>query len=98
MAPSVQYQYNPLRHHREIRLLQIQPGEEHADTQLRIFPVILEENPTYEALSYTWGDASQKSPISCNEDGHMIEITLNCETALRRLRTKDEERTLWIDT
>lgn len=97
MAPPTRYQYSPIEHHRQIRLLQLQPGDEHTSIQITISPVFLDKGPTYEALSYTWGDPSPKSLVSCNEDGDTIEITLNCEAALRRLRIKDQERTLWID-
>jgi hypothetical protein len=97
MASSRQYRYTPLQHSRQFRLLRLQPGDEAASTQITIFPVSLDELPTYEALSYTWGNPSQKAKICCNEDGCAIEITQNCEAALRRLREKDKDRLLWID-
>ena len=94
---SATYQYHPLQYPGQIRLLRLQPGDELASIQITIFPVLLGEKPIYEALSYTWGDPNPRALISCNEDGDTIEITLNCEAALRRLRAKDKERILWID-
>ncbi|KAK4185482.1 heterokaryon incompatibility protein-domain-containing protein [Podospora australis] len=60
----------------------------------------------YEALSYTWGppddvefdifivDRSSSSPT---EDRLRLRVRQNLARALRQLRHKDRERTLWID-
>ncbi|KAK1689608.1 heterokaryon incompatibility protein-domain-containing protein [Colletotrichum godetiae] len=49
----------------------------------------------YEALSYAWGDPTKDVEISL--EGQPFMITKNLETALRRLRLPNENRTLWID-
>lgn len=46
----------------------------------------LNHDPEYIALSYVWGDASQKRPIVLNR--HEVLVTLNLESALRGLRHK----------
>lgn len=51
--------------------------------------------PSYEAISYTWGDTSLKSDVLLN--GHMISVTTNCMQALRRLRLATRPRLVWID-
>jgi hypothetical protein len=49
----------------------------------------------FEALSYTWGDLSQKHRITLS--GKDFEVTTNLEGALRHLRKTNEPRILWID-
>ncbi|KAH7246640.1 heterokaryon incompatibility protein-domain-containing protein [Fusarium tricinctum] len=63
------------------------------ESQLEI--VILEENPVYEALSYCWGDSTEFRVIKCNNNGFQVTESLFC--ALKHLRNKHSERTLWID-
>lgn len=55
----------------------------------------LEELPTYEALSYTWGTSSAQEFIYI--DSKPLEVRTNLVTALRYLRREKEPRTLWID-
>lgn len=49
----------------------------------------------YEALSYTWGDSTEKASISLN--GRSVQVTANLACALRHLRRPRDERLLWID-
>lgn len=50
----------------------------------------------YEALSYTWDPKGKRQAISLNrESGYFV--MENLFKALRRLRSKQERRTLWID-
>ncbi|KAK4448890.1 heterokaryon incompatibility protein-domain-containing protein [Podospora aff. communis PSN243] len=51
--------------------------------------------PEYEALSYTWGDSSQKRTIGLN--GIDFDVTTNLHAALNRLRLPDSKRLLWVD-
>ncbi|KAI9773690.1 MAG: hypothetical protein M1840_006964 [Geoglossum simile] len=51
--------------------------------------------PTYEALSYTWGDHSATAPILVN--GFELQVTVNLFRALQRLRKGGEKRVLWVD-
>lgn len=53
--------------------------------------------PKYEALSYTWGAASDSLPITLGSDGAQIKVTRNCHGALRNLRSQTSFRLLWID-
>jgi hypothetical protein len=79
-----------------LRLISIQPGEEHEDIACEIrefssFPI-----PSYQALSYVWGDSADKLPISLN--GRRFLVTRNLEAALRNLRDlRFPPPWLWID-
>ena len=81
----------------QIRLLEVLPATAIiADIQCRLTTVSLDMNKNeYEALSYTWGSQSNKHSIFI--DGMTMEITSNLDVALRYLRQKDKQRTLWVD-
>ena len=84
----------------QIRILKLYPASiKRADIQCILEIVTLEQdsdnNPIYEALSYTWGDSFEKREIFLN--GHKFQVTLNLDTALRYLRLCDEIRWLWVD-
>jgi len=86
------YEANPL----SIRLLRILPSEDFSsDIQCEIFHATIGKDcPSYDALSYAWGDPLITSPILLNGKRH--HVTVNLEVALRYLRGT-EERTMWID-
>jgi hypothetical protein len=52
--------------------------------------------PTYEALSYCWGDSSDRYPIKCNGVAGLA-ITKNLHDALLRLRMPSKPRLIWAD-
>jgi hypothetical protein len=81
-----------------IRLLRLLPSREATDKIVcEIFPAsLLEQSPSsYEALSYTWGDAKQTVDVELG--GCVFPVTLNLDSALRALRRPSEVRTLWVD-
>lgn len=80
---------------REIRLASIVPGRWSEDVCCNLKVVSLIDTPTYEALSYAWGDPFDKTPIFLN--GLTFLITKNLHWALRRLRHSDETRYIWVD-
>ncbi|PMD43910.1 HET-domain-containing protein [Hyaloscypha variabilis F] len=94
------YNYAPLQHPDSIRLLELLPGEMESPIQIDLAEFRLQENPLYEALSYTWatedGDCSLSSQIRCGKTTRLW-ITKNCELALRYLRETDSRRILWVD-
>ncbi|KAJ9134175.1 HET-domain-containing protein [Coniochaeta hoffmannii] len=79
-----------------IRILTLSPSES-AETRpsCSLEAVDLEEAPAFTALSYAWGDASQRTSIQVN--GKDLSITSALALALRHLRLPDRERRLWID-
>lgn len=85
--------YNPLPRQASIRLLKIAPGYPQDDIVCELVVVdSLEHGPSYEALSYAWGDPSVTVPITCN--GVSKSVTTNLAAALRRLRRLPEARTV----
>lgn len=68
-----------------------------------------EESPTYDALSYVWGDDKVKQPIylyhtpsladSRRTQGDYTEeqVTTNLAVALENLREENDDVTLWVD-
>jgi hypothetical protein len=57
--------------------------------------VSLSENPTYEALSYVWGDPALTRDVEVS--GQVVSITDNLYAVLHQLRLPDRSRALWID-
>jgi hypothetical protein len=95
------YKYSPLQHPDSIRLLVLVPGEMDSPIQTYLAEYRLQENPWYEAVSYTWateeGDCSLSSQIKCGDA--RLWVTKNCELALRYLRLREisSARVLWVD-
>ncbi|ETS86903.1 hypothetical protein PFICI_00731 [Pestalotiopsis fici W106-1] len=81
-----------------IRVLKLEPSAERdAIITCSLSVISLSENPTpqYEALSYVWGDFTERHEIQL--DGLPTPVTMNLWTALRYIRLPDAPRTLWID-
>lgn len=89
-----------LNHENAFRLITLHPGQANDPLNVGLEQHHLKDAPTFEALSYVWGDPSIMEPISVIVSGvveFMFDVTKNCAAALRRLRKPDEVRTLWID-
>ena len=79
------YLYSALqRSPAHIRLLTVEPGEIDDNVKCTMRRVPLENCPSYEAVSYTWGNSEEKRPIYI--DGHKLEIMPSLDSALRHLR------------
>ncbi|KAF2234029.1 hypothetical protein EV356DRAFT_577170 [Viridothelium virens] len=94
---SIFLEYLPLPNSKSIRLIELAPGSGYEDIVCTLKPIALEnaKNKAYDALSYVWGDSTQRTPIMC--DGRRLDITLNLKIALRQLRLARSARMLWID-
>jgi hypothetical protein len=57
--------------------------------------VSLDSNPTFQAISYTWGEAIFPCDLIC--DSHTINVTQNLHDALSHFRDSGQELTIWID-
>ncbi|OCK96039.1 HET-domain-containing protein [Cenococcum geophilum 1.58] len=79
----------------EIRLLTIQRGAFKEPIRCSLRAVCLDDNPTYTALSYVWGDATITKPILV--DGSPFEATINLESALWHIRKSDSDQVFWVD-
>lgn len=100
---QVPYQYAPLNYKlgQEIRLVVLLPGEPADLLRCEIIHVNLEDDPEYDAISYTWaterGDTSLSGLVYCVHGGS-ISITANCDAALRQVRQRGLRRRVWIDS
>jgi len=78
-----------------IRLLELLPGQmgDQLDCRLRVCSLV--HAPSYEALSYCWGNSSTLLPVTVDEN--TLLVTENLRAALRHLRRSAAPRRLWID-
>ncbi|KAK3115218.1 hypothetical protein LTR53_005675 [Teratosphaeriaceae sp. CCFEE 6253] len=80
---------------REIRLLVIEPGGDHELLTCRLRTVSLDDEVSYTALSYVWGDPLLTRTILV--DDQAFEATANLESVLRHLRADLAGKELWVD-
>ena len=89
--------YSPLPAGLNIRVLVLEPAvAEEDELRTRLEVVSLDDKPSFEAISYTWGDPSDMTLLNCN--GHTVKMPRNLENALRRLRHTDRPRRVWADS
>ena len=91
--------YQPLNKTRsEIRILHLEGStDENAPLrcELEIVSLSADPKPTYEAISYCWGDTTGRDRIILN--GQVFEAPLAGAKVLRRFRLQDAPWTVWID-
>ncbi|CAK1365397.1 unnamed protein product [Cercospora beticola] len=98
LQPKSTLHYQQLDHQRmEIRLLQILPGRSDELIRCAIIYTALREKPylQYETISYCWGTSKQKKAIEVN--GLLIDVGINAYYAMRRVRSPNVARVIWID-
>jgi hypothetical protein len=78
-----------------LRLLIVHAGGVSEPIRCTLRTVSFRDKPSYEALSYTWGDTATTELIEV--DGFDIQVTANLEQALRHLRDVEIDLTLWVD-
>src|SRR5436190_8688200 len=78
------YQHKPLAYPDSIRLLELNPGESFDPIVCVLRSTRLDENPSYEAISYVWGHQNFKRHITCSFQ--RLDITVNLHDILRKLR------------
>ncbi|ENH62276.1 Heterokaryon incompatibility protein 6, OR allele [Fusarium oxysporum f. sp. cubense race 1] len=95
------FQYRPLEHLDSFRLLHLEPSLNHsADLKGSLHHATLSDCDydliePYTALSYVWGDASQRGAIYLG--GSAKEITASLDAALRDMRDKSRVCRIWAD-
>jgi hypothetical protein len=93
---------NILNEDDSFRLISLEPGHSDDPLLIRLLNTTLHNTESYEAISYVWGDASKSGSVQILDNGEDIEvridITQNCQAALKSLRRVDSPRVLWIDS
>ena len=96
MAGNKAYRYPPTQHSDSIRVIKFWSGPK---TGTIIFCNLINyrlcENPSFEALSYTWGDPILSRRIYTAKG--FLKITENLAAALTVLRLEYKPRFLWAD-
>ncbi|KAK3367646.1 heterokaryon incompatibility protein-domain-containing protein [Podospora didyma] len=96
LNPELISLYSPLPGNHSIRILVIEPGPAEDDLQTRLVVVDLDDKPTFDAVSYTWGSPLDKTVLPCN--GSAVPIPRNLETFLKRIRDPVRTRRVWADS
>lgn len=90
------YQYSQLEGPSSVRLLRLQPGDSDQPIRCEIYPVSLDDNPSYTAVSYCWGSSEKPREILYSQ--YSLPITQSLHRMLWRLRLDETKpRLLWAD-
>jgi hypothetical protein len=89
------YTYEPLPSGKWIRLLQLHPGRYEDPVSFGLLTVELKDAPSYEAISYAWGDPNDTMEVLCG--GASLHLTVSLCHGLRRFRDSAKPRLLWAD-
>lgn len=91
------YKYQRLKHLREIRLLEITPGNRDAPLEGAIRHVSIDSKQPFWALSYVWGTFTPLAPYYLKTPNGMIPVTSSLHSALRSMRERGVSAMLWAD-
>jgi hypothetical protein len=97
------YLYGTLPTRSSIRILKLHPGPPYPNPELvalSIEVVDLDDEPDFEAVSYTWyhpspGNSIEWSDITAN--GQRMQLTAELKYMFKHLRHAKETRNLWVD-
>jgi hypothetical protein len=95
ITPKERYIYRKLNTVDDFRLLILSPGTLSDRVKCTLKEVSFASKPTYETISYTWGDPLSTYTVEC--EGKEIQVTENLYSALQYLRHDNDERILWAD-
>ncbi|KAI1754001.1 hypothetical protein F4782DRAFT_545346 [Xylaria castorea] len=83
--------------HEDFRILHLHPSTNfQIKLECSLQHVSLGQCPSYEAVSYVWGDQAN-TVITAILSGREVTITANLGHVLRNLRLATETRALWVD-
>lgn len=88
--------YNSLPSAKSIRLLRLHPGAD--DEPVSCSLEVIDDHsapPSFSALSYCWGDATDTTEIT--NHGKTVSVAKNLFAALHRLRQRDQSKLVWAD-
>jgi hypothetical protein len=80
----------------EIRLLKLHPGTRNDPLVCSLVTSSLDDNPSYDALSYMWGSPELTETMAIDQNAQM-RIRLNLAKALRCIRNPNNYCILWVD-
>lgn len=89
------YTYRPIVGEGGIRLVSLTSLRD-GTPKCNITHTTLKNAPTYEALSYTWGDVKDSIPLLVDDNARLM-ISQNLFGALRQLAAHNNNRLFWID-
>jgi hypothetical protein len=97
LASRPEYQYEPLRSAGEIRILILHAADPTSPdlVSCHLETVSLNSGVKYTAVSYAWGDLTERRSILC--DNSIVHVTVNLYNALRDWRPTDGNIRLWAD-
>ena len=96
MSSQTHFHHQPLHSSTSIRLLELLPDKPGSKVECKLRTAELDLVPSYEALSYVWGDENDQSEILC--DGNTMLIPRNLANGLRCFRDSAVSRVLWADS
>lgn len=79
-----------------IRLIEIDTENEDGEIRCNLTTWLTEEAPSYQAISYTWGEATSTTRIFIS--GKELQVRINCEYALRQASWHGGSQYFWIDS
>ncbi|RYP24429.1 hypothetical protein DL767_008599 [Monosporascus sp. MG133] len=94
--PTEEYSYQPLRGFRNVRLLELFPGDRGNPLEGTIRETPLEGAGEFRALSYRWESSRETYAALATAQGR-VPLTPSLYTALRRLRNAKCPSILWVD-
>jgi hypothetical protein len=83
---STTYEYIPITAPGTIRLLELHPGKGSDPVEVSLITTPLSDAPSFETISYCWGDASDRREVLCN--GCLLSITASLFTGLEHFRPR----------
>jgi hypothetical protein len=89
------YNYSPLPSDSSFRVIELLPGKFEDEVRLQLQIADWSSPPTYEAISYAWGDAKDTEICIC--EGEEFTITKSLHTAFQHFRHEQTSRILWAD-
>lgn len=101
--PSLFKYERPLeKNQHEIRLIRLQPwSTQYGSLRCKLEYASLDDNPRYNALSYTWSEDQQaqyfRSELTLYVNDTQLRIRPNLDSALRHLRSEVNDMVIWVD-
>lgn len=91
------FRFRSLESDSHFRILYLHSGADDEQLSASLVHHNLDEHPTYDCLSYTWGYSTRSHNVLV--DGSSFPITFNLYSALKRIRARDShgQIALWAD-